>query len=68
MLDGVVPFPPEYAARYRAKGYWQDKSLATNSRSSSRSSPTASRSSTATGGISYADIDRAERQSRAQPR
>lgn len=28
MLDGVVPFPPEYAARYRAKGYWQDQSLA----------------------------------------
>ena len=28
MLEGVVPFPPEYAQRYRAKGYWQDKSLA----------------------------------------
>ena len=28
MLDGVVPFPPDFAARYRAKGYWQDKSLA----------------------------------------
>jgi 2,3-dihydroxybenzoate-AMP ligase len=28
MLPGVVPFPPDYAARYRAKGYWQDKSLA----------------------------------------
>src|SRR5581483_8584296 len=27
MLDGVVPFPPEYAKRYREKGYWQDKSL-----------------------------------------
>jgi 2,3-dihydroxybenzoate-AMP ligase len=27
MLDGVVPFPPEFAQRYRAKGYWQDKSL-----------------------------------------
>lgn len=27
-LPGVVPFPPEYAARYRAKGYWRDKSLA----------------------------------------
>jgi 2,3-dihydroxybenzoate-AMP ligase len=29
MLDGVVPFPPEFAKRYRDKGYWQDKSLAT---------------------------------------
>ena len=28
MIDGVVPFPPEYAARYRAKGYWRDRTLA----------------------------------------
>jgi 2,3-dihydroxybenzoate-AMP ligase len=28
MLDGVVRFPPEFAARYRAKGYWEDLSLA----------------------------------------
>ena len=28
MLEGVVPFPPEYAAMCRAKGYWQDQSLA----------------------------------------
>jgi 2,3-dihydroxybenzoate-AMP ligase len=28
MLKGVVPFPPEFARRYRAKGYWRDKSLA----------------------------------------
>ncbi|OGA69689.1 MAG: 2,3-dihydroxybenzoate-AMP ligase [Betaproteobacteria bacterium RIFCSPLOWO2_12_FULL_65_14] len=28
MLKGVVPFPPEFAQRYRAKGYWRDKSLA----------------------------------------
>lgn len=27
MLPGVVPFPPEFAARYRAAGYWQNKSL-----------------------------------------
>src|SRR4029077_11223226 len=27
MLPGVVAFPPEFAQRYRAKGYWQDKSL-----------------------------------------
>lgn len=26
-LAGVVPFPPEYAARYRAQGYWQDRPL-----------------------------------------
>src|SRR5262245_3796215 len=28
MLDGVVPFPPEIAKRYRDKGYWRGKSLA----------------------------------------
>jgi 2,3-dihydroxybenzoate-AMP ligase len=28
MLNGFVPFPPEFAARYLEKGYWQDKSLA----------------------------------------
>jgi len=27
-LDGVVPFPPEFAKRYREKGYWRDQSLA----------------------------------------
>ena len=27
MIDGVVPFPPDYAARYRAKGYWLDRTL-----------------------------------------
>ncbi len=27
MLDGVVPFPPDLAARYRAKGYWEDRPL-----------------------------------------
>ena len=28
MLEGVVPFPPDFAADYRAKGYWRDRSLA----------------------------------------
>src|ERR1017187_7526543 len=28
MLEGGVPFPPEYAQRYRERGYWADKSLA----------------------------------------
>src|SRR5579872_7301762 len=26
-LDGVVPFPPELAQRYRRLGYWQDRTL-----------------------------------------
>jgi 2,3-dihydroxybenzoate-AMP ligase len=28
VLEGVVPFPPEFAKRYREEGYWIDKSLA----------------------------------------
>jgi len=28
MLEGVVPYPPEFAARYRERGYWEDRSLA----------------------------------------
>src|SRR5687768_15828256 len=27
MLEGVLPFPPEYAKRYREKSYWQDRPL-----------------------------------------
>lgn len=26
-MDGVVPFPPEFAARYRTAGYWQNRPL-----------------------------------------
>ncbi len=28
MLDGVVPFPLDFAQRYRDKGYWRDRPLA----------------------------------------
>jgi 2,3-dihydroxybenzoate-AMP ligase len=28
MLEGVVRFPSEFAARYRAKGYWENRSMA----------------------------------------
>ncbi len=27
LLEGVVPFPPEFAARYREKGYWEDHTM-----------------------------------------
>ncbi|MGH7796905.1 MAG: (2,3-dihydroxybenzoyl)adenylate synthase [Candidatus Binatia bacterium] len=27
MLEGVVRYPAEFVARYRAKGYWEDRSL-----------------------------------------
>jgi 2,3-dihydroxybenzoate-AMP ligase len=28
VLEGVVPFPPDFAKRYRQKGYWLDRTLA----------------------------------------
>jgi len=28
MLDGFVPFPADFAQRYRDQGYWRDQSLA----------------------------------------
>jgi len=28
MLPGVVPFPPDFAQRYRERGYWLDRTLA----------------------------------------
>lgn len=27
-LDGVIPYPPEFVARYRSAGYWEDRSMA----------------------------------------
>ena len=27
MLEGVVPYPPEFQRIYRAKGYWEDRAL-----------------------------------------
>jgi 2,3-dihydroxybenzoate-AMP ligase len=27
VLDGVTPYPDDFAAQYRAKGYWQDRPL-----------------------------------------
>jgi len=28
VLEGFVPFPPQFARRYRERGYWRDQSLA----------------------------------------
>ena len=28
MLEGVVKFPPDFAKRYREKGYWEDRAIA----------------------------------------
>jgi 2,3-dihydroxybenzoate-AMP ligase len=28
MLEGFTPYPPEFIARYREAGYWEDRSMA----------------------------------------
>jgi 2,3-dihydroxybenzoate-AMP ligase len=30
MLEGVVRFPPEFAQKYREKGYWEDRTIASH--------------------------------------
>ena len=57
-LPGVVPFPPEFAKRYREKGYWQHKSLAQEFDAVFKKY--ASRVALIDGGreYTYADIDR----------
>ena len=30
MLEGVVRFPPEFAQKYRDKGYWEDRTIASH--------------------------------------
>ncbi len=30
MLEGVVRFPPEFAKKYREKGYWEDRTIASH--------------------------------------
>ena len=31
MLEGVVKYPSEFATKYRARGYWEDRSIASHS-------------------------------------
>lgn len=64
-LDGVVPFPPEYAARYRERGYWRDHPL--REVLAERFARNADRVALHAGGrdITYAEVDaRAERLAR----
>ena len=30
MLEGVVKFPSDFAGKYREKGYWEDRSIASH--------------------------------------
>lgn len=58
MLDGFVPFPPEFAARYRAKGYWQDRTLAQEFDAVFRKFATRTALIDGSRRYTYADVDR----------
>jgi 2,3-dihydroxybenzoate-AMP ligase len=58
MLEGVVPFPPDFARRYRDKGYWQDKSLAQEFSTVFRTFEKRTALIDGTRAYTYAEIDR----------
>lgn len=58
MLEGFVPFPPEFAARYRAKGYWQDRTLAQEFGSAFEKYATRTALIDGPRRYTYADVDR----------
>ncbi len=57
MLDGVTPFPAEFAATYRAKGYWQDRPLFDGFRRRWASTPAGWRWWIGDGPVTYRELD-----------
>ena len=56
-LRGVVPYPPEVAARYRAAGLWQPGSIPQRLREVAAANAPRRAVVTASGTLSYADLD-----------
>jgi 2,3-dihydroxybenzoate-AMP ligase len=66
MLDGVTPFPAEFAARYRERGYWADRPLFDGFRDCLREHADRAALIDADGPVSYRQLDqRSERLARA---
>ncbi|MEU0399876.1 AMP-binding protein [Streptomyces sp. NPDC006197] len=62
MLDGFVPWPPEYADRYRRAGYWRGLSLRQLVADSAARHPDKVAAVDATGRVTYAELlDEADR-------
>ena len=57
MLDGVTPFPPEFAARYRERGYWADRPLFDGFRDCLREHANRAALIDADGPVSYRQLD-----------
>ncbi|MFE0337367.1 (2,3-dihydroxybenzoyl)adenylate synthase [Streptomyces sp. NPDC058955] len=56
MLDGFVPWPPEYADRYRRAGYWRGRSLRQLVADRAARHPEKIAAVDATGRLSYAEL------------
>jgi 2,3-dihydroxybenzoate-AMP ligase len=66
MLDGVTPFPPEFAARYKERGYWEGRSLSDGFRDVFRRYPDRIALIDDDGPVSYAELEaRSEHMARA---
>jgi 2,3-dihydroxybenzoate-AMP ligase len=59
MLPNVVRVPPEFAARYRARGYWEDQPLATRFRETFRRHGPRIAVQDGERSFTYADLDQA---------
>ncbi|MCW2997864.1 MAG: 2,3-dihydroxybenzoate-AMP ligase [Solirubrobacterales bacterium] len=57
-LQGVVPFPVEFADRYRAAGVWGGKTIPQEFRTMARANPDALAMATPTETTTYAELDR----------
>src|SRR5262249_10849452 len=57
--DGFVPFPPEFAERYRADGYWTGQTLGELLRAAARTWPRRPAIHNERGTRSYAELDAA---------
>ncbi|NKY52299.1 (2,3-dihydroxybenzoyl)adenylate synthase [Nocardia vermiculata] len=58
LLDGFVPFPADFADRYRAAGYWRGEPLGDLLRTAARTWPQRTALHTDDGPIDYAELDR----------
>ncbi|MEU6561327.1 (2,3-dihydroxybenzoyl)adenylate synthase [Nocardia nova] len=58
LLDGFVPFPAEFADRYRAAGYWRGEPLGELLRTAARTWPRRTAVHTPAGPLDYAELDR----------
>lgn len=57
MLEGVVPFPPEFQARYREKGYWEDRTITDHLAEAFAANGDRTAVIDETGSLTYAELD-----------